>query len=86
MIENIPSCIFCKKEFSKEQYYYEHKAKKSPCCYEAEENMKNEIRIKYLEKLLLEKNEIKRIEDFKKKKKDEEKFMTTFETNIRIII
>ena len=81
MIANIPCCRFCKKEFSKEQYYHEHMAKKSPCCYEAEKNMMLETNIKLLEKLVLERNVRKVIEDSEKMKKDEENVRKAFETN-----
>jgi acetyl-CoA carboxylase beta subunit len=80
MISEIPSCSFCKKQFSKDIYYHEHMAKKSPCCSASEQHMKIEIkRIADLKKSV----EMKRMKDqtdYEKNKKDSEKFQKKFQT------
>jgi hypothetical protein len=60
MIQEIPSCSFCKKQFSKEQYFHEHMAKNSPCCRASEQHMELET-----ERMANLKNEIlmKRMKD-----------------------
>jgi acetyl-CoA carboxylase beta subunit len=80
MISEIPSCSFCKKQFSKDIYYHEHMAKKSACCSASEQHMKIEIkRIADLKESV----EMKRMKDridSDKNKKDTEKFQKTFQT------
>jgi acetyl-CoA carboxylase beta subunit len=83
MITESPYCPFCKKRFSKEIYYLEHMAKKSPCCRASEEHIEMEIKRKKEIELEIKRNinlnhllEIKRIKD----EKDSEKFQKKFQT------
>jgi hypothetical protein len=80
MISEIPSCSFCKKQFSKYIYFHEHMKKQSPCCSASEEYMETKIKqIADLEKLLKTKRTKDQM-DFNKNKKDSENFQKKFET------